>query len=110
MPSNGFNCFRDEIMEVVIAPKFELLSRRGQHKNKKEFFNHFREIFKCDIADSALRGWLKELGYELVEGTEIVRKGDLPTPQVNSPLVPEGATDVGFDNETNTDWIGGIVQ
>jgi len=97
-------------MQAVIAPKFELLSRRGNHKNKKEFFNQFRDVFKCDVSDNTLRNWLKDLGYELVEVTEIVRKGDLLTPQVNSPLASEEATDIGFDNETNKDWIGGIVQ
>ena len=97
-------------MQSVIAPKFELLSARGHHKNKKEFFSQFRKVFDCEVSDHTLRSWLKELGYELVEVTEIVRKGDLRTPQVNSPLTSGEVSDIGFDNETNQDWIGGIVQ
>ena len=108
--SKAFNEFHDEIMKEVIEPKLQILAGQGNFTTSKDFFNQFREAWKCSVSDNMLRRWMKELGYELVVCTEMVTNkqhyNQKPIPQPEA--LPLGED--GFDNEAQTDWVGGIID
>lgn len=107
--SKAFNEFHDEILNAVIKPKFQILAGQRNFHSKKDFFGQFREEWKCTVSDTILKKWMKDLGYELVECTEMKMKGNPTTVGNQTPELLNEAD--GFDNETKFDFsIGGIVN
>jgi len=106
----AFSEFHDQIMKSIIEPKFQILAHQGNFTTNKDFFDRFRETWKCSISDTILRRWMKELGYELVVCTEMVTNKDYKqTSPVSQPeALPLGED--GFDNEAQRDWAGGIIN
>jgi hypothetical protein len=114
MSVSVFATFRSEIMELVIKPKFQLLAAQRNFKSQRDFFDKFREQWETNTSDATLKKWMKELGYELIECTEMIITGGPPPPGRPQPQ-PLNEAD-GFDNETTIDLkgfdfsIGGIVD
>ena len=107
--TNVYHHFRTEIMDLVIKPKFQMLAAQGNFINQKDFFNKFREQHGCKTSDATLKKWMKELGYELVDCTEMVLKHPHTNNSISQPqALPVGED--GFDNEAQTDWVGGIIN
>ena len=108
--SKAFNEFHNEIMSKVIEPKLQILASQGNFSTAKDFLNQFRQVWNCSVSDNMLRRWMKELGYELVVCTEMVtNKQHQPDKSISQPeALPLGED--GFDNEAQTDWVGGIIN
>tara|TARA_R100000664_G_C2623254_1_gene56271 strand:+ start:27 stop:371 length:345 start_codon:yes stop_codon:yes gene_type:complete len=100
--SKAFNEFHEEIMEKIIEPKFQMLAATRTFATSKDFFDMFRETFKCSISDNMLRRWLKELQYELVVRTSMVPNLEYTAPPQTEQMVQD---EDGFDNETQKDWV-----
>ena len=106
--SKAFNEFHNEIMSKVIEPKLQILAAEGNFNTTKDFFNQFRQVWNCSVSDNMLRRWMKELGYELVVCTELVSNHKEAKPISQPEALPLGED--GFDNESQTDWVGGIIN
>jgi hypothetical protein len=95
--------FKKEILLKVIKPKLIDLAyeNKGSFQNVTDFYEQFRQIYKVEVSDQAIRNWMKALGISLEQSFTFVDQtlGDEMKIQYTSAANREGFEPVSNTHE-----------
>ena len=68
---NPFDCFKDEILKVVILPKILMLLEGDTIDSKLELLKKFKDTYNSTVSMTTFEGWLVALGITFKRVTQI---------------------------------------
>ena len=68
---NPFDCFKDEILKVVILPKILMLLEGETIDSKLELLKKFKDTYNSKVSMTTFEGWLVALGITFMRVTQI---------------------------------------